>query len=33
MTMALLLGFKEKQATLTPDIFLKANDEDTLKTP
>lgn len=33
MTMALLLGFKEKQPLLTPDIFLKANDEDTLKTP
>jgi len=33
MTMALLLGFKEKQTILTPDIFLKANDEDTLKTP
>lgn len=30
MTMALLLGFKEKQPILTPDIFLKANDEITL---
>lgn len=33
MTMALLLGFKEKQSILTPDIFLKSNDEDTLKIP
>jgi len=33
MTMALLLGFKEKQPILTSDILLKANDEETLKTP
>lgn len=33
MTMALLLGFKEKQNILTPEILLKANDENTLKTP
>lgn len=33
MTMALLLGFKEKQSVLTSDIFLKASDENTLKTP
>lgn len=32
MTMALLLGFKEKQSILNSDIFLKANDENTLKT-
>jgi hypothetical protein len=31
--MALLLGFNEKQSILTSDIFLKANDENTLKTP
>lgn len=33
MTMALLLGFKEKQTILTPEILLKANDENTLKAP
>lgn len=33
LTMALLLGFKEKQPVLTPDIFLKANDENNLTTP
>ena len=33
MTMALLLGFKEKQPMLTSEILLKANDEDVLKTP
>ena len=33
MTMALLLGFKEKQPVLNSDIFLKANDEGNLKTP
>lgn len=33
MTMSLLLGFKEKQPQLNSDIFLKANDENSLTTP
>jgi type II secretory pathway predicted ATPase ExeA len=33
MTMALLLGFKERLPVLNADLFLKANDENTLKTP
>jgi type II secretory pathway predicted ATPase ExeA len=33
MTMALILGFKEKQPVLNSDIFLKANDENNLTTP